>query len=130
TDVSVDPSTGSVALRAIFPNPRSALLPGMYVRARLIEGVNTQALLVPQVGVTRDARGEATAMVARNGKVELRRLVTGRAIGDAWLVTEGIQPGEQVIVDGLQRIRPGADVSAVPAAPSGATPAAAAGGHG
>ncbi len=114
-DVSVDPGTGSVALRALFPNPRAELLPGMYVRARLAEGVRSQALLVPQTGVARDARGQPTALVVKDGKAELRTLVAPRVVGDAWLITEGIQPGEQVIVEGLQRVRPGADVKAVPA---------------
>jgi len=114
-DVTVDPGTGSVALRALFPNPRTELLPGMYVRARLAEGVSSQALLVPQRGVTRDNRGQPTALVVKNGKVELRTLVAERAIGDAWLVTDGIVPGDEVIVEGLQRVRPGAPVTTVPA---------------
>ena len=116
-DVTVDPSTGSVALRALFPNPKGELLPGMFVRARLAEGVDPQALLVPQVAVTRDQKGLPTALVVNaEKKVERRQLVTDRAIGDAWLVTSGIQPGEQVIVEGLQKVRPGADVNPVPAA--------------
>jgi membrane fusion protein (multidrug efflux system) len=114
-DAAVDPSTGAVALRALFPNPRTELLPGMYVRARLAEGVREQALLVPQSGVSRDARGQPTALVVKDGKVELRTLVAPRVVGDAWLVTEGIQAGEQVIVEGMQRVRPGAEVKAVPA---------------
>jgi membrane fusion protein, multidrug efflux system len=119
-DVTVDPGTGSVALRAIFPNPRTELLPGMYVRARLAEGVSPQALLVPQRGVARDSRGQPTALIVKDGKVELRTLVTERAIADAWLVTDGIAPGDQVIVEGLQRVRPGAPVTAVPAKPASA----------
>lgn len=115
TDVTVDPATGAVALRATFPNPGAELLPGMYVRARLVEGVSTQALLVPQVAVTRDPRGQAVTLVVKDGKVELRTLAAERAVGDAWLVTDGIHGGEQVIVDGLQRVRPGAPVKAVPA---------------
>jgi membrane fusion protein, multidrug efflux system len=115
-DVTVDPSTGSIALRALFPNPRSELLPGMFVRARLAEGVNPQALLVPQVGVTRDQKGNPTAMVVNaQKKVERRELVTERAIGDAWLVTSGVKAGEQVLVEGLQKVRPGAEVNPVPA---------------
>jgi membrane fusion protein (multidrug efflux system) len=116
-DVTVDPSTGSVALRALFPNPRGELLPGMFVRARLAEGVNPQALLVPQVAVTRDQKGLPVALVVNaERKVERRQLVTDRAVGDAWLVTSGVQPGDQVIVEGLQKVRPGAVVNPVPAA--------------
>jgi membrane fusion protein (multidrug efflux system) len=116
-DASVDPSTGSIALRALFPNPDRDLLPGMFVRARLAEGTNPQALLVPQVGVTRDQKGNPTALVVNaQKKVERRELVTDRAIGDAWLVTKGVAAGDQVIVEGLQKVRPGAEVSPVPAA--------------
>jgi membrane fusion protein (multidrug efflux system) len=115
-DVTVDPSTGSLALRALFPNPKGELLPGMFVRARLDQGVNPQALLVPQVGVTRDQKGLPTALVVNaERKVERRQLVTDRAVGDAWLVTSGVKPGEQVIVEGLQKVRPGAEVVPVPA---------------
>jgi membrane fusion protein (multidrug efflux system) len=117
TDVTVDPGTGSVMLRALFPNPRGELLPGMFVRARLEEGINPQALLVPQVGVTRDQKGLPVAMVVNaEKKVERRQLVTDRAIGDAWLITEGLKPGEVVIVEGLQKVRPGVLVNPVPAA--------------
>lgn len=117
-DISVDEGTGSIVLRAIFPNPRRELLPGMFVRARLEEGVNAQALLVPQRAVTRDQKGQATALVVgAESKVERRTLVTDRVIGDAWLVTEGLAAGEQVIVEGLQKVRPGAVVVAVEAAP-------------
>ncbi len=116
-DVTVDPSTGSITLRALFPNAQRELLPGMFVRARLEEGVNPQALLVPQVGVTRDQKGMPTALVVNaERKVERRSLVTDRVVGDAWLVTSGIQPGDQVIVEGVQKVRPGAQVNAVPAA--------------
>ncbi len=116
-DVTVDPSTGSVGLRALFPNPKGELLPGMFVRARLAEGVNPQALLVPQVAVTRDQKGVPTALVVNaERKVERRQLVTDRAVGDAWLVTGGVQAGDQVVVEGLQKVRPGAVVNPVPAA--------------
>jgi membrane fusion protein (multidrug efflux system) len=118
-DVTVDPGTGSVALRAVFPNPRAELLPGTYVRARLAEGVDPQALLVPQRAVTRNNKGEPTALVVNAGKVELRRLQAERAIGDAWLVTGGVAAGDQVIVEGLQKVRPGAAVMAVPASAPG-----------
>jgi membrane fusion protein (multidrug efflux system) len=115
TDVTVDPSTGSIALRAIVPNPRGELLPGMFVRARLDEGVDPEALLVPQQGVTRDQKGQPTALVVNaEGKVERRQLVTDRAIGDQWLVTSGLRAGDQVIVEGLQKVRPGVEVNPVP----------------
>jgi membrane fusion protein, multidrug efflux system len=116
TDVTVDPGTGSVTLRALFPNPKGELLPGMFVRAQLQEGVNPKALLVPQVGVTRDQKGLPVALVV-NGekKVERRQLVTDRTVGTSWLVTDGIQPGDQVIVEGVQKVRPGSLVHPVPA---------------
>ncbi|WCG82146.1 efflux RND transporter periplasmic adaptor subunit [Pectobacterium sp. A5351] len=113
SDVTVDETTGSITLRAIFPNPQHNLLPGMFVRARLDSGVNPTALLVPQQGVTRDPRGQATAMVVGEGdKVEPRTLTTSKAIGDKWLVTEGLKAGDRIIVTGLQKIRPGAQVKA------------------
>lgn len=109
--VTVDETTGSITIRAIFPNPNEALLPGMFVRARLDEGVRPDALLVPQQGVTRNPRGEATAMVVgADDKVELRTLVANQAIGDKWLVTEGLKAGDRLIVSGLQKIRPGVQV--------------------
>jgi membrane fusion protein (multidrug efflux system) len=115
-DVTVDPTTGSIALRALFPNPKRELLPGMFVRARLDDGVNPAAILVPQVGVTRDQKGLPTALVVTpDKKVERRQLVTDRAIGDRWLVTSGVKAGEQVIVEGLQKVRPGVSVTPVPA---------------
>jgi membrane fusion protein (multidrug efflux system) len=117
TDVTVDPGTGSIMLRALFANPKGELLPGMFVRARLDEGVNPQALLVPQVGVTRDQKGLPVVLVVNSeSKVERRQIVTERAVGNAWLVTDGIRPGELVIVEGLQKVRPGAVVNPVPAA--------------
>jgi membrane fusion protein (multidrug efflux system) len=116
TDVTVDPGTGSIVLRALFPNPKGELLPGMFVRARLDEGVNPAALLVPQVGVTRDQKGLPVALVVTaEKKVERRQIVTDRAVGTAWLVTDGLKPGEQVIVEGVQKVRPGALVNPVPA---------------
>lgn len=119
-DVSVDPSTGSISLRAIFPNPRGELLPGMFVRARLEEGTDPNAILLAQRAVSRDQAGRPTALVVgKDGKVELRQLVTDRSIGDAWLITSGLAVGEQVIVEGLQKVRPGAAVTPVPAAPAG-----------
>ena len=98
SDVTVDETTGSITLRAVFPNPDHVLLPGMFVRARLDEGVNENALLVPQQGITRNPRGEATAMVVGAGdKVETRTLTTAQAIGDKWLVTDGLKAGDRVI---------------------------------
>jgi membrane fusion protein (multidrug efflux system) len=117
SDVTVDPSTGSITLRALFPNPDRLLLPGMFVRARLQEAVNPQAILVPQRAVTRDQKGQAVALVVgADGKVERRQLVTDRSVGDAWLVTSGLAAGDRVIVDGVQKVRPGAEVKPVPAA--------------
>jgi RND family efflux transporter MFP subunit len=111
SEVSVDQGTGSVTLRAVFPNPEQALLPGMFVRALVAEGINEEALLVPQRGVTRNARGEPTALVVGpDNRVELRVLKTDRAIGDKWLVTEGLKAGDRVIVEGLQKTGPGAQV--------------------
>jgi len=125
TDVTVDPSTGSIALRALFPNPKKDLLPGMFVRARLEEGVNPEALLVPQQAISRDQKGLPFALVVgADGKVERRQIATDRAIGDAWLVTSGLKRGEQVIVDGLQKVRPGAEVKPVPAGAAGPKQAA------
>jgi len=118
-DVSVDPTTGSIALRAIVPNPRGELLPGMFVRARIEEGTNPSAILIAQKAVSRDQSGRPTALVVgKDRKVELRQLVTDRSIGDSWLVTSGLTVGDQVIVDGLQRVRPGAPVTPTPAAAS------------
>ncbi|QGN36942.1 multidrug efflux RND transporter periplasmic adaptor subunit AcrA [Klebsiella oxytoca] len=111
SDVTVDQTTGSITLRAIFPNPDHTLLPGMFVRARLEEGVNPDAILVPQQGVTRTPRGDASAMVVGEGdKVEVRQITATQAIGDKWLVTEGLKTGDRVIVTGLQKVRPGAQV--------------------
>jgi membrane fusion protein (multidrug efflux system) len=118
-DVTVDPTTGSVTLRMVFPNPDNVLLPGMFVRAIVEEGVNEEAILVPQQGVTRDQKGDPYALVAgKEGKVEQRTLTLDRAMGDQWLVTKGLAADDRVIVEGLQRIRPGADVKTVPFAPA------------
>ncbi|ELM3739890.1 efflux RND transporter periplasmic adaptor subunit [Yersinia ruckeri] len=111
--VTVDETTGSITIRAIFPNPNETLLPGMFVRARLDEGVRDDALLVPQQGITRNPRGEATALVVgESDKVELRTVTAAQAIGDKWLITDGLKPGDRVIVTGLQKIRPGVQVKA------------------
>ncbi len=113
SDVTVDETTGSITLRAVFPNPQNDLLPGMFVRARLDEGVNNNALLVPQQGITRNPRGDATAMVVgADNKVELRTVTTQQAIGDKWVVTGGLKPGDKVIVTGLQKVKPGVQVTA------------------
>lgn len=113
SDVTVDQTTGSITLRAIFPNPDHTLLPGMFVRARLEEGVNPDALLVPQQGVTRTPRGDASVMVVGEGdKVEVRQVTASQAIGDKWLVTDGLKTGDRVIVTGLQKIKPGVQVKA------------------
>jgi membrane fusion protein, multidrug efflux system len=115
SEVSVDQTTGSVTLRAQFANPDQLLLPGMFVRGILQEGVREQALLVPQRGVSRNTAGKATALVVGENEVVEQRLLTAeRTIGDAWLVRDGVQPGDRVIVEGVQRIRPGATVKAVP----------------
>ncbi len=117
-DVTVDPTTGSVVLRMVFPNPDAILLPGMYVRAIIEEGAVDQAILAPQQGVTRDARGNASALVVdASGKVAERPIVVGRAVGNQWIVTSGLADGDRVIVEGLQRIRPGMPVTAVPYSP-------------
>ena len=103
----------------VFPNPDNVLLPGMFVRAIVEEGVSEDAILAPQQGVTRDQKGLPYALLAgKDGKAEQRTLTLDRTIGDRWLVTKGLAAGDQVIVDGLQRIRPGADVKAVPFAPA------------
>jgi len=111
SEVTVDPSTGSVTLRAKFPNPDKLLLPGMYARASIIEGVKANAILVPQRGVSRNTKGEPTAMVvSKDNKVESRILAVDRTVGSNWLVTSGLADGDKLIVEGLQKIRPGAPV--------------------
>ncbi|MEZ0274218.1 MAG: efflux RND transporter periplasmic adaptor subunit [Roseimicrobium sp.] len=123
SDISVNPSTSSVTVRAIFPNPSAELLPGMFVRARLVEGRKTDALLVPQFAVSRNSKGEATAfVVGAEDKAELRVLTADRTVGNQWLITGGLKPGERIIMDNLQKMRPGAQVKAVPYAPPGAPP--------
>lgn len=115
SDVTVDQTTGSITLRAVFPNPQHQLLPGMYVRAKIDEGIQPEAILVPQQGVTRNPRGDATVMVVdQNNKAEVREVTAPQAIGDKWLVTKGVKPGDKVIVSGLQRVRPGVAVQIVP----------------
>jgi membrane fusion protein, multidrug efflux system len=118
-EVTVDPTTGAVVVRATFPNPNGVLLPGLYVRARVIEGVRERGLLAPQAGVTRNERGQATALVLGPGNVVAQRLVkTDQAIGDKWVIAEGLHAGDRLIVDGLVNLHPGAKVNARPAAGS------------
>jgi len=133
-EVTVDQTTGAVTLRATFPNPNGLLLPGMYVRAKLVEGTRRQAIMAPTAGITRDPRGGATALVVNaQNKVEQRNVTTDRVIGDKWIVTSGLKPGDKLIVEGLLNLRPGSTVK--PAAPQqvgkpagGAPSGAAAGG--
>lgn len=115
SEVTVDQSTGSITLRAIFPNPKQTLLPGMFVRAILEEGISEQAILVPQRGVTRNPAGNAMVMVVgAEEKVEPRIIKVVRTVGDSWLVSEGLKAGDRVILEGLQKARPGTPVRAVP----------------
>lgn len=114
-DVTVDPTTGSFSLRMVFPNPKAVLLPGTFVRAIVEEGVNEQAILVPQQGVTRDVKGNAVAWVVnKENKVEQRMLDLDRALRDQWLVSAGLSAGDRVIVEGLQKVRVGTPVHAIP----------------
>lgn len=111
SDVTVDESTGSITLRAVFPNPQHTLLPGMFVRARIDEGVQPDAILIPQQGVSRTPRGDATVLIVNEkSQVEARPVVASQAIGDKWLISEGLKSGDQVIVSGLQKARPGEQV--------------------
>ncbi|MCC4521769.1 efflux RND transporter periplasmic adaptor subunit [Enterobacter hormaechei] len=122
SDVTVDESTGSITLRALFPNPQHMLLPGMFVRARIDEGTQPDAILVPQQGLTRTPRGDATVLVVNDkNQVESRTVVAPQAIGDRWLITEGLKNGDRVIISGLQKVRPGVTVVAIP--DTAATPA-------
>jgi membrane fusion protein (multidrug efflux system) len=121
SDVSVDPGTGNVTLRALFPNPKHDLLPGMFVRARVETGTDERAIAVPQQGVTRDAKGNAVALVlGKDGKVEQRMLVTGATLGDKWLVKSGLAAGDRLIVEGVQKVKPGAPAVAAAPAPAAA----------
>jgi membrane fusion protein (multidrug efflux system) len=113
-DITVDPTTGSVTLRVIFPNPEGVLLPGMFVRSVVKEGVSEHAILIPQQAVSRDPKGNPLALIVDPaGKVQQRMLMFDRAIGDKWLVSAGLAPGDRVIVEGTQRVRPGALVKEV-----------------
>jgi len=125
TDVTVDQGTGSVTVRALFPNPKAVLLPGMFVRARIDQGVNDNVVLVPQVGVTRDASGKATALVVgADNKVSLRAIEATRTTGTDWVVEDGLNDGEKVIVAGVQKVQPGATVRAVDVASAAPAPVA------
>jgi membrane fusion protein (multidrug efflux system) len=127
TDITVDPNTGTVTVRALFPNPKSVLLPGMFVRAQVEEGVTENAFLVPQVGVTHDQKGQATALVVGpDSKVQLRTLQVAGTQGDQWIVESGLDEGDRVIVAGVQRVQPGAQVIATEAPSGPAAPAASA----
>src|SRR5512139_3506692 len=130
-EAMVDPNTGTVALRATFPNPEGLLLPGMFVRARLVQQTVANAMLVPQQGVARDPKGNATALVVGPDDKAVERVVTAeRTIGDKWLVTAGLAPGDRVITEGLGRIKPGQKVHPVPAGSPPRRPGASAGGGG
>lgn len=129
SEVTVDPATGRYLLRVVVPNPDGRLLPGMYVRARVGSGIRRDALLVPQQAVQRDPRGAASVMVVgADGRAEVRAVSVSRSVGDAWLVEDGLAAGERVIVEGLQKVRPGAEVAATeraaPTAPQAAPDAA------
>ena len=111
----MDPTTGSVILRILVPNPQGVLLPGMFVRAVIREGVNRHAVLIPQQSVTRDPKGNPSAFVVdAAGKVEQRQLTLDRAVADKWLVAKGLAAGDNVIVEGMQKVRAGASVKVVP----------------
>ena len=131
SEVTVDPSTGSYTLRVVVPNPQGLLMPGMYVRAVLTSGTRPGASLVPQQAVARDPKGATSVMVVGAGnKVEPRPIKVSRTVGDKWLVESGLKAGDRVIVEGLQKVAPGAPVipteaGTQPAAPAGAPPAAA-----
>jgi membrane fusion protein (multidrug efflux system) len=114
-DITVDPTTGSVMLRVIAPNPKGLLLPGMFVRTVVQEGVNKQAILIPQQAVTRDPKGNPFVLIVNaEEKVEQRMLSLDRAMGDKWLASSGLAPGDRVIVEGVQKVRPGASVKIIP----------------
>jgi membrane fusion protein (multidrug efflux system) len=120
SDVTVDPSTGSYILRTVFPNPQHLLLPGMYVRAIVQEGLVDRAILVPQQSVSRDPKGNPVALIVEGSdKVAQRKITVDRAVGDKWLVSDGLKPGDRLIVEGIQKARPGTSVKAVPFSPGG-----------
>jgi membrane fusion protein (multidrug efflux system) len=121
-DVTVDPTTGNFLLRVLVPNPESLLMPGMYVRAVINEGVLSQGVLAPQEGIQHDPRGDASALVVNAaGKVEQRKVDVSRAVGNRWLVDQGLSAGDRLIVSGLQKVQPGMNVQAVEATPQSTT---------
>lgn len=123
SEVTVEQGTGSVTLRAVFPNPKETLLPGMFVRAILVEGVSENAILVPQRGVSRNPKGEAMVLtVGAEDKVEPRLIKVVRTVGDNWLVSDGLKAGDRVILEGVQKARPGTQVKTVPFGSAPATP--------
>lgn len=125
SEVTVDPASGSVTIRISFPNPDGLLLPGMYARARLVQGTNPQAVLAPQQGITHNDHGDAVALVAdARNKVEQREVVTGQAVGDKWIVISGLKPGDRLIVEGQLTLKPGDAVQ--PRSPQQVTVASAA----
>jgi membrane fusion protein, multidrug efflux system len=114
-DVSVDPSTGSVILRIVFPNPNGVLMPGMFVRTVVQEGVRKNVILIPQQAVSRDPKGNPlTLIVDAKGIAQQKPLILDRAVGDSWIVSSGLEPGERVIVEGVLNVRPGVPVKAFP----------------
>ena len=126
SEVSVDPTTGSYALRVKVENPDQVLMPGMYVRAQVGSGVRDNAILVPMQGIARDPKGDTSAMVVgKDDKVEVRQVKVSRSLGDKWLVEDGLKAGDKVIVEGLQKIQPGMPVQATEMGAAPAKPAAA-----
>ena len=119
-DVTVDPTTGSVILRMVFPNPKGVLMPGMFVRAIIQEGIHKNAILVPQQAVSRDPKGNPQVLIVdKDGNVQQKQLTLDRAIGNEWLVSSGLEQGDQVIVEGISKVKPGSPVKVVPFASSG-----------
>ena len=127
SDLSVDPTTGQIMLRAEVPNPQGELLPGLYVRVQLEQAQATNAIALPQQAVTRSAQGDTVMVVGADGKIETRNITVGSSQGSNWVVLDGLKAGEQVMVDGFQKLQmlpPGTPVKAVPWQPTGAAPAA------
>ena len=114
SDITVDPTTGELTIRALFPNPQNMVLPGMYVRARMQQAINENAITVPQQAVIRANDGSSVMVLNNEDKVEVRKVKTGAAVGASWEVLEGLKPGDRVIVEGLQKVKVGAPVRAVP----------------
>lgn len=114
SDITVDPTTGELTIRALFPNPGNMVLPGMYVRARMKQAINENAIIIPQQAVIRSNSGSTVMVLNNEDKVEVRNVKTGAAVGSCWEITEGLKPGDRVVVEGLQKIKAGAPVRAVP----------------